>query len=68
MNHTIEFLGTMQVRNEIDIQTTATIKSNVAAERFQIASVRRLTMQGNRAGFEEEHSNIENKNGKRTES
>ena len=61
MNHTIEFLGTKEVRNEIDSQTTATIKSNVAA-------VRRLTMQGNRAVFEEEHSNIENKNGKKTES
>ena len=51
MNRNIEFLGTKQVRCQPSNQTTAMIKWDVATVRFPIASVRRLTMQGNKSGL-----------------
>ena len=65
MNHTIEFLGTKQVTYQIENQTTAMINWGVATVGFPIASVRRRMMQCNKVVFEEEHSHIENRNGKR---
>ena len=62
MSHKIEFLGTKQVRQKLDNQTTAMIKWYAATGRFPIAPVRR-TMQGNRVVFKEVYSNIENRNG-----
>ena len=67
MSHKIKFLGAKQVRYQLDNQTTAIIRWDIARVRCLIASVRRLTMQGNKVVFEEEHSYIENRNGNRTE-
>ena len=67
MNRKIEFLGTKQVRYQLDDGTTAMIMWHVVSVRIPIASVRRLTMQGNKVVFEEEHSYNEKANGKRTD-
>ena len=66
MNHRIEFDGTKQVRCQLDNQTPATIKWDVATVRVPIASVRRLTMQGNKVVFEEQQY-VEHRDGYRTE-
>ena len=58
-----QFLATTQVRYQLDNQTTATIMSNVATVLFPIASVRRLTRQGNKVVFKEKHSDSENRTG-----
>ena len=58
MNHKLEFIGTKQVSCQLDTQKTKMIKWDAATVQFQIASVRQLTMQGNRVVFE---------NGKKTE-
>ena len=67
MNDKIDFLSAKQVRDQLDNPTTATIKWDVPTVRFPIASDRRLTIQGNKVVFEEEHSYIENRNGYKTE-
>ena len=67
MNQKTGLTGTKQVSCQLDNQMTAMIKWDVATVRFPIASVRRLTMQGNIVVFEEEHMHIEQRNGKKTE-
>ena len=53
-NHKTEFFGTKQVWYQFDNQTKAMIKWDVATVPFPIASVTRLTMQGNTVVLEEE--------------
>ena len=54
-----EFIDPKHVSYQLDTQTKAMIKSDVATVRFPVASVRRLTMQGSKVVFEEEHSHSE---------
>ena len=55
------------MRCQLDNQTRATIKWDVATFRFPIASVRRLTIQGAKVVFGKKCSYIENTDGNRTE-
>ena len=63
MHHKIEFFGTKQGRYRLDNPTSTMIKWDVATVLVPIASVRRMTMQGNEVVLEKEHSHIEIRTG-----
>ena len=67
MNHKVGFFITKPIRHQLDNQTTAMIKRDVATLLFPIAAVRPLTIQGNKVVFSEEHSYVENRDWYRTE-
>ena len=67
MNHGIQHLRSNQVRYQLEQQTTAMTTWDVVASCFQIVSVARQNIRGNKAVFEDDYSCIQNKDGNRAE-